>query len=82
MGKMQRPAWSPSQTSLSAVPQRCPAYPAVVTQLPHGDRAVLSDSLLFAEIVSNPTQKPQAEARARVALDRSRQKRGPPTHVL
>ena len=39
-------------------------------------------SLIFAEIVSHPTVKPQTEARARVALDLSRQKRGPPAETF
>ena len=71
-----------SGQSLSATPQRCPAYPAVVTSVRHGDLSFQAASLIFAEIVSHPTLKLQTEARARVALDRSRQKRGPPTDLL
>jgi len=67
---------------LSAIPQRCPAYPAVVTQVRHGDLSIQAASLIFAEIVSHPAIKPQIHTRARVALDRSRQKRGPPTQLL
>jgi hypothetical protein len=71
-----------SSPSLSATAQCCPAYPAVVTSARHGDLSVPTASLIFAEIVSHPTIKLQIEARARVALDRSRQKRGPPTELL
>jgi hypothetical protein len=71
-----------SGPTLSPIPQRCPAYPAVVTPARHGDLSCLAASLIFAEIVSHPTIKLQTQARARVALDISRQKRGPPTDLL
>jgi hypothetical protein len=80
MKKMQ-PAES-SIPSLSAIPQCCPAYPAAVTPIRHGDLSFQTASLIFAGIVSHPTVKPQIQARARVALDRSRRKRGPPTNLL
>jgi hypothetical protein len=68
--------------NLSAIPQHCPAYPAVVTSARHSDLAFHTASLIFAGIVSHPTVKPQTHARARIALDISRQKRGPPTDLL
>ncbi len=71
-----------SGPSLSAIRQHCPAYPAVVTSARHGDLSFHAASLIFAGIVSHPTVKPQTQARARVALDLSRQKRGPPTDLL
>ncbi len=73
---------SSSETSVSDLPQRCPAYPAVVTSVRHGDLSFHTASLIFAGVVSHPTVKPQTEARARVALDLSRQKRGPPAETL
>jgi hypothetical protein len=77
------PATSSSTTATVAIiPQRCPAYPAAVTPIRHGDLSLHIASLTFAEIVSHPTIKPQTHARARVALDRSRQKRGPPANLL
>jgi len=78
----QSPHLSGSEVSLSAIPQRCPAYPAAVTPIRHGDLSFQAASLIFAEIVSHPTIKLQTEARARVALDLSRQKRGPPVDLL
>jgi hypothetical protein len=68
--------------NLSAIPQHCPAYPAVVTSARHSDLAFHASSLIFAGIVSHPTVRPQTHARARIALDISRQKRGPPTDIL
>jgi hypothetical protein len=69
-------------TTLSALPQRCPAYPAIATSVRHGDLSFYQASLIFAEVVTYPSIKPQTQACARVALDRSRHKRGPPTHLL
>jgi hypothetical protein len=66
----------------SAIPRRCPAYPAVVTLVRHGDLTFHTSSLIFAEAVSHPSIKAQTQARARIALDLSRQKRGPPKNLL
>jgi hypothetical protein len=82
MLKMQAAETLGSGVRLSAIPQRCPAYPAVVTPVKHGDLSFDAISLIFAEIVSHPSVKSQTQARARVALDRSRQKRGPPSDLL
>jgi hypothetical protein len=80
---MPHPAGSPhSGASLSTLQPRCPAYPAVVTQVRHSNLSLHRASLIFAGIVSHPTIKPQTHARARVALDRSRQKRGPPPNLI
>jgi hypothetical protein len=69
-------------TSFSAIPQRCPAYPAIATSVRHSDLSFHKASLIFAEVVTHPSITPQTQARARVALDRSRHKRGPPTNLL
>jgi len=73
---------SSSTPNFSAIPERCPAYPAVITPAKHGDLAIHTASLIFAGAVSHPSFRPQTIARARVSLDRSRQKRGPPTNLL
>jgi hypothetical protein len=82
MMKAQPTESSSAGINLSAIPQRCPAYPAAVTPVRHGNLSVHAASLIFAEIVSHPAIKIQTEALARVALDRARQKRGPPTELL
>jgi hypothetical protein len=81
-GMTHSPQLPASGDSLSTIPQRCPAYPAAVTPVRHGDLSFHAASLIFAEIVSHPAIKLQTEARARVALDLSRQKRGPPLDLL
>ncbi len=79
---MKLPPSSTAGTNLSAIPQHCPAYPAVITPVRHGDLASPSPSLMFAGAVSEPAIKSPTQARARVALDLSRHKRGPPTDLL
>ena len=78
MANMQQP----DGINVSTIPQKCPSYPAAVTPIQHGDLSSHTASLIFAEIVSHPSVRTQTEARARVALDRSRQKRGPPSLSL
>jgi hypothetical protein len=68
--------------AFSAIPQTCPGFPAIVTSVRHGDLSFYHASLIFAELVAHPSIKAQTQARARVALDRSRHKRGPPTDLL
>jgi hypothetical protein len=80
--KMHQADSSEHGPTFSAIPQTCPAYPAIVTSVRHGDLSFYRASLVFAEVVSHPSVKAQTQARARVALDRSRHKRGPPTDLL
>ncbi len=77
-----QPAPPSAETQLSDIPKPCPAYPAVVTPIRHSDLSLPTASLIFAEIVCHPSLKLQTQARARVALDRARQKRGPPSSIL
>jgi hypothetical protein len=63
-------------------PEHCPAYPQATNAVPHLQLAVPTASLLFAEAVSHPSVKPQIQALARIARDRSRHKRGPPVSLL
>jgi len=68
--------------SFSAIPRCCERFPGTVSPSQHHDLTLDTASLAFAEIVSHPAIHRQTEARARVALDRSRRKRGPPaTHL-
>ncbi len=68
-------------THLSALVQQCPFYPRVVATT-HAD--VLSPTLaasIFAGLVSHPAGSAQTESKWRIARDRSRQKRGPPSFL-
>ena len=63
-------------------PNRCPMSPRSVAP-GHSERVgVLAAALIFGEVVAHPGVRRQAEARARIALDQARHKRGPPTDVL
>lgn len=59
-------------------PMRCPLCPRA--EAPgHGERVgVVAAALIFGEVVAHPGVRRQVEARARVAVDRARQMRGPP----
>jgi hypothetical protein len=65
-------------TELSATPGKCPYYPAAATQARHHDLSLHAAALVFAAVISHPAIHLQTEARARVARDCARQKRGPP----
>ena len=63
-------------------PNRCPMGSRSVAP-GHGEGVgLLAASLRFGGIVGQPGVRRQAEARARIALDRARHKRGPPVSVL
>ncbi len=63
-------------------PNRCPMCPQSVAP-GHSKRVgVVAAALIFGEVVAHPGVRRQAEARARIALDRARHKRGPPADVL
>ncbi len=71
------------ETHLIAPPEHCPAFPKAVSPAQqHHDLSFDTSVLLFGEVVSHPAVHPQTEAKARVAEDRARQKRGPPAVVL
>ena len=73
---------SPNTPTLTALPACCATYPQHANAVSHSDLAAPTGALLFAGIVSHPALHFQTEARARVALDRSRHKRGPPQDSL
>lgn len=65
-------------TQVNVVPAKCPFYPTAANTAQHHELSFHTAALAFAEIVSHPAIHLQTEARARVALDCARQKRGPP----
>lgn len=74
---------NPSRShGLAQVVEKCPYTPASPATV-HGHSFQLAlASLLFAEILSHPAQRPQIEAQGRISFDRSQQKRGPPPTTL
>jgi hypothetical protein len=69
-------------TNLSAIPQHCPAYPALVTPLRHVDLAGPAASTVTSNSISQPAVRQQTAALALLALDCARHKRGPPSPLL
>ena len=67
---------------LTAPMDCCPSYPKAISQSQHQDLSFNTAALLFAQVVSHPAMHQQTEARARIALDGARQKRGPPATRL
>jgi hypothetical protein len=65
-------------TQVRVIPMKCPLFPKAVTTAQHQDLSCHAAALTFAAVVSHPAIHLQTEARARVARDCARQKRGPP----
>jgi len=68
------------RAQVGATPERCGMYPrgtAAVGTTVYGAPGV--SAAVYAEVVSHPAVQAQTEARYRLALDRARQKRGPPS---
>ncbi len=82
MGTMRMPDSADQTIKLASKPARCPAFPQFSSSIPHIQLAPPAAALLFAEVVGHPAVRPQVQARARVSLDRSRHKRGPPVILL
>ena len=69
-------------TQFGVIPSRCPLFPKAVRTTGNHDLNFDTAALLFAQVISYPAMCVQTKARARVALDRSRHKRGPPSARL
>lgn len=67
---------------IEAPPMRCPAAPQAVSPSPHHDLAISGPALFSAQIESHPSTILQVEAWGRLALEGTRQKRGPPAQPL
>ena len=78
-GNMPMAGDSATGSKLTPIPERCPAFPQLVNSAPHTQLAAPAASLLFASVIRYPCIRRQTEPRARIALDLSRHKRGPPT---
>jgi hypothetical protein len=61
-------------------PQHCPLYPhSSNAPVVRYDAGLAPSPAIFAQVVSYPAVHPQTHAVYRLSLDRSRQKRGPPS---
>ncbi len=64
---------------IEAPKDKCPYAPATVAVSHHPTDGVAAASVVYAELLSHPSVRPHTESKRRIARDRSRSKRGPPT---
>jgi hypothetical protein len=58
---------------------KCPYTPGTVVTSRHHADGLAASSVVYAELLSHPSVRPQTESKWRIARDRSRSKRGPPS---
>jgi hypothetical protein len=71
-------AASNSATSVQAIRQTCPSFPAIAAPANASLALARPSAAVFAALLSHPSIQFQTEARYRVSFNRSHQKRGPP----
>ena len=74
---MQMPGES-RRMHLSAIREKCPAYPKAVTSTKRTDLSLQRSTLLLSGALVHPAAETRVRAWARMALYRSQQQRGPP----
>ena len=67
-----------AKPAFSAPVDKCPYAPAAIAVSHHAANGVTKSSVIYAEVVSHPSVRPQTESKRRISQDRSRSKRGPP----
>ena len=60
---------------------KCPYAPATLAASHRPFDGIAASSVIYAEVTSHPSVRPQAESKRRISAERSRSKRGPPTLV-
>ena len=66
------------EIQLSAVREKCPAYPKAVAPLQRNDLSLHTSASLFVALVICAADKAPMDSCAGIGLDRSMQERGPP----
>jgi len=79
MMQMDQGALSVAGDRFSAPVERCPYYPRAMTATHAGVMSPAAYSSILASPASHPSGVAQTESKRRIARDRSRQKRGPPS---
>jgi hypothetical protein len=59
--------------------QTCPYFPVSVAIVQSNPFVLPTAQAIFAELVAHPAVTAQTESKLRISLNRSRQKRGPPS---
>lgn len=79
---MNQDTQSSSATRFTAPTERCPYAPASIVVAHRSDQTLAPSAAIFAAITSHPAVHAQVRSRWRIARDRSRTKRGPPSISL
>jgi len=74
LGSREQESWAPLDS--------CPYCPTAVLMWHHSDPSVPRAVAISAGLVSHPALQAQTESKRRIARERSRHKRGPPSLVL
>jgi len=64
---------------VGAIREKCPCSPAALSVIVLPSFAPSTSAAIFAGVVQHASVAPQTDARRRIAYDRARQKRGPPS---
>lgn len=80
MSMTQRHQAVERDTHIGVIPEKCPYTPYLTFGVRLPDLGLIATaSAVFGELVSHPSVAPQTESKWRIARNRSRQKRGPPS---
>ena len=71
-----------SRPSLTQVIEKCPFDSKALVSGFHSHLAMGTAQAIYAEVVAHPSGSPQTSARLRININRSRQRRGPPSNIL
>ncbi|HEX3571974.1 MAG TPA: hypothetical protein VHU44_14225 [Acidobacteriaceae bacterium] len=82
MGLAERRLLAQHEPTFATLPEQCPYLPATAIVAHTNVLAPPPAMAIFARWVSHPACIAQTESKRRISQDRSRQKRGPPTHLL
>jgi hypothetical protein len=79
MSMSERNRFAATRTGFQGPLEKCPYRPALVTVAHHSQLGLSPAEAIFAGLISHPAVLIQTESKRRVARDRSRNKRGPPS---
>lgn len=80
---MERNETAGKRPGISSPPEKCPYSPIAIGVFENHSVAELPTAkAIFGELQGHPAITPQTESLRRIAKDRSRQKRGPPSLKL
>jgi hypothetical protein len=82
MRGVERSGVPSSSPTLTQATERCPFDSKALVSAFHSHPAMSTAQAIYAEVVAHPSGSPQTSARLRININRSRQRRGPPSNIL